>query len=185
MIDASPSRRNRKGAKVKLTNTIRDAFIRSVMDDTPSIDYAEQIRDAAMKAAVSKMPPKVASLWKDKELRQWVRLVGFSFDVVGGVSLPAPVGDFTDEKRAYKATIEAEISTLLAKAEGQRKERLELKNKIKGAAYGYTTRKALADAMPEFAKYLPADEAAANRSLPVVANVVADFVKAGWPKGKK
>ena len=52
-------------------------------------------------------------------------------------------------------------------------------------ALGASTRKGLADALPEFEKYLPADEPAAVRSLPVVANVVADFVKAGWPKGKQ
>jgi hypothetical protein len=170
---------------VKLTNTIRDAFVRRVMDDTPSVDYAEQIRDAAMKAAIAEMPPKIAAIWKDLELRQWLRVTGFSLDGVGGISLPAPVGDYTDEKREYKVRLERSLSEIAAKAEAQRKQRADLQDKIRRAAYGYTTRKALADAMPEFAKYLPADEAAANRSLPVVANVVADFVKAGWPKGKK
>ena len=39
--------------------------------------------------------------------------------------------------------------------------------------------------LPEFAHYLPAEDAPAGRSLPVVANLVTDFVKAGWPKDKK
>ena len=38
--------------------------------------------------------------------------------------------------------------------------------------------------LPEFEKYLPADEQKALRSVPVVANLVADFTKAGWPKDK-
>jgi hypothetical protein len=38
--------------------------------------------------------------------------------------------------------------------------------------------------LPEFEKYLPEDEAQAVRALPVVTNVVADFVKAGWPTKK-
>lgn len=43
--------------------------------------------------------------------------------------------------------------------------------------------KALRAAMPEFAKYLPEADKAPDRSLPVVANVVSEFTKAGWPKG--
>jgi len=42
----------------------------------------------------------------------------------------------------------------------------------------------LTDAIQEFENYLPEDEAKAARSLPVVTNVVADFVKAGWPTKK-
>ena len=46
---------------------------------------------------------------------------------------------------------------------------------------------ALAEALPQFAKYLPAEpvKGAAPRSVPVVIDVVEDFVKAGWPKGQK
>ena len=35
--------------------------------------------------------------------------------------------------------------------------------------------------LPEFAKYLP-KAVAKTDNLPAVANLVADFVKAGWPK---
>lgn len=37
--------------------------------------------------------------------------------------------------------------------------------------------------MPEAEKYLP-KEAKSSTNVPAVANVVADLVKAGWPKGK-
>ena len=61
-----------------------------------------------------------------------------------------------------------------------------LREKLHGCAYAVTTRKALVDLLPEFEKYLPADDASVCRTLPVVQNVVSDFVKAGWPKdGKK
>ena len=63
--------------------------------------------------------------------------------------------------------------------------RASLKSQLKSAAHSVTTRKALAALLPEFEKYLPADEAAACKTLPVVQNIVADFAKAGWPKGKK
>lgn len=170
---------------MKLTNALRNAFVRSVMDDTPSVDYAEQIREAALAAAVAEMPPKVAALWKDKATRDWVKITNISVDGCGGIYLPTSVDDRSAEKRAFSERICAAVAHLSAQAEAQRKARSDLRAKLYGAAYGFTTRKALAAAMPEFAKYLPADDAAANRSLPVVANVVADFVKAGWPKGKE
>ena len=52
------------------------------------------------------------------------------------------------------------------------------------AAMSCTTRKALANLLPEFEQYLPEDTPAAIRSLPAIANIVADFSKAGWPKDK-
>ena len=67
-----------------------------------------------------------------------------------------------------------------------RKKRLkDLRDKLTGAINACTTRKQAAEAIPEFEKYLPADEPKALRSLPALANVAADFVKAGWPKGQK
>ena len=44
---------------MRLTNTLREAFIRAVMDDVPSIDYAEQEQKVATAWAVSIMPPYV------------------------------------------------------------------------------------------------------------------------------
>ena len=58
----------------------------------------------------------------------------------------------------------------------------ELETKLMAAANSCTTRKALVELLPEFEKYLPADQAAACKTLPAVANIMADFVKAGWPK---
>jgi hypothetical protein len=99
---------------LKLTNYMRDAFVRAVMDDVP----------------------------------RWLE------------------------------TLEA----LVKKKDHDEELRADLHAKIKAVAYSVSTRKALADALPEFEKYLPADDAKAIRTLPVVANVVTDFMKAGWPK---
>jgi len=53
--------------------------------------------------------------------------------------------------------------------------------------YACTTTKQLRELLPEFDRYLPAEEEKTLRTLPVVQNIVADFVKAGWPakKGSK
>jgi hypothetical protein len=59
-----------------------------------------------------------------------------------------------------------------------------LRTKLSATADAVSTRKALIDLLPEFEKYLPADESKAVASLPAVANVLSDFVKAGWPKNQ-
>lgn len=165
---------------MKLTNTIRDAFIRAAMNDVPSVDYDEQIRAIAMADIVDQLPPKVRAIWNDASLRHWIKTDWNSY---GGVSLTHP--SFDRLETTLRDEARQKVDELKAAADDQARQRNELKRKLKGCAYSVTTRKALVALLPEFEKYLPADEPAALRTLPVVANVVADFVKAGWPKGGK
>jgi hypothetical protein len=163
---------------MKLTNTIRDAFVRAAMDDVPSIDYSEKIRAEAVKAAVEMLPLRAKAAWNDKDSRPFVHSFYRSIGNTG-VNLPG-----TGESKAVDKVREA--CAALVEAEGkQNEQRAALKSRLRAVAYSVSTRKALADALPEFEKYLPADEAAALRTVPVIANVVAEFVQAGWPKGKK
>ena len=167
---------------MKLTNYMRDAFATSVLNDTPHVDYSEQLRSAVEKAAVARLPAKVAALWKDPTLRDYVPRTTVYVDD-GSVTVPCREDqDRGVLFREFRDALMVDVGALVAEAKAQGDARRELYSKIRGVAQSYTTRKALAEALPEFAKYLPADAAAANRSLPVVANVVADFVKAGWPK---
>lgn len=165
---------------MKLTNYIRDAFITAAMQDVPKVDYDEQIRAEAVKVAVSMLPTKVQAAYKDKATRHYVSTMYLN---VGGVGLYVP--GLHDEGKTVEKKVREVASAMLESRKAQEEARHELSRKLRAVAYSVTTRKALADALPEFAKYLPADEAAACRQLPVVANVVAEFVKAGWPKGKK
>lgn len=168
---------------MKLTNTLRDAFIRAAMQDVPQIDYDAQIDKLFREAAIAALPAKVRALLKDKECE---RFVHFEYRSLTGLyrNQHVPCSRFRDDFK-LPTEVQAEIRALIDKSDAQGRHRNELERKLRGVAYGVTTRKALADALPEFTKYLPADEVAAARSLPVVANVVADFVKAGWPKGGK
>lgn len=165
---------------MKLTNTIRDAFVRAAMNDVPEIDFEEQYRKLMLDDAVAQLPPSVRKMWNDKATRDYVGTVNVG-NRYGGFHASVP------GLRDHKPTAGAQDkgATLYAQHEKQYAERRALESKVKNAAYAVSTRKALADMLPEFVKYLPADEAAANRSVPVVANLVADFVKAGWPKGGK
>ena len=161
---------------MRLTNTMRTAFVRAAMQDVPQVDYTEQIRSAAIDYAVAKMPPKIRAIWNDKELRGYIKI---EHNTVGGVAVAMP-GDYVTYEELYTA-----CKSVIAQHKAQRTERDNLTTKLTGVANSCATRKALADALPEFAKYLPPEETPINRSMPALANVVADFMKAGWPKGHK
>ena len=175
---------------MKLTNHMRDAFISAVMKDTPSVDLGaieEKVHKIATDDVLSRAPAQVKAMWADNNLKPWVATgcVGFSQRIHGAyfssVYVPAPTHN--DAELSQKAL--DKVKVLGAQRSEAEKNRYELRDMLRRAAYGCSTRKQLADALPEFEKYLPADEGKALRSLPVVANVVSEFVKAGWPKGGK
>lgn len=167
---------------MKLTNYIRDAFIASVLNDTPSVDYTEQARAAAVKDIVAQLPKKVRAVWEDKDLRDWVETTTvYLGNGLGSATVP---GLYGEKRPKLSEAGEKAVAALCELHSSQRSVREDLHNKLRSVAYACGTRKALAEALPEFEKYLPA-EAQTARSLPVVANVVASFVKAGWPKDKK
>jgi hypothetical protein len=166
---------------MRLTNTMRDAFVRAAMDDVPSVDYDEQIRSLAVKTAVAALPAKVQAVWKDADTKHHLETSYINFRHARvSLQIPGAVGD-----GSARTHVETVCAPLAEKAIEQTKARDELQRRLHAVAYSVSTRKALVDALPEFEKYLPADEPAAIKTLPVIANVVADFVKAGWPKGKK
>jgi len=170
---------------MKLTNTMRDAFIHAAMSDVPQVNYIEQIEKAAMEKAIELLPAKARALWQDKTARHLlqinhVRVVTSDHYVNHAVHVPGPQWDTEHGNQIRNACKE-----IAAKYIAQAESRKELDSKLRAVAYGCQTRKALADALPEFEKYLPADDAAGNRQLPVVTGVVTAFMQAGWPKGTK
>ena len=162
---------------MKLTQTLRDAFILAAMRDVPSIDYREQAQKLAQADLCAQMPPKVMAVYKDTELRTYLKCEYWhgtprrlpSLSLYGKGILQLTTQCMTGLGKIADAHVAQEDA------------RSSLESKLRAVAHSVTTRKMLAEALPEFAKYLPADEPAAVRSLPVVANVIADFKKAGWP----
>lgn len=161
---------------MRLTNMIRDAFIRAAMHDVPTVDYKEEIRQKVQADAIDKLPPKVRTVYNDKGLRHFINTASL---YVGGEYVNVPCGD----RYAPSPEFAGEMQKIQKLSDGQFERHNELRSKLRGCAYACSTRKALLDMLPEFEKYMPADEIAACRTLPVVANVVSDFVKAGWPNG--
>lgn len=168
---------------MRLTNTIRDAFIRAVMQDVPKVDHDETARKLVLDDSAAQLPPKIKALVRSAETAPFVRTTDYWTNMtdLGIYRAYAASGD----KYTPTADTLVKLKALNDAKREQEAARKALRSKLHAVAYGSTTRKNLADALPEFEKYLPADELAASRSLPVVANVVAEFVKAGWPKGGK
>lgn len=171
---------------MKLTNYMRDAFVSAAMSDVPKIDYDEAIRIAATKLHLDACPKAVRELWNNQDTRQYLETMTVRY---GSVSVRVP-GFYSYSEGKYIPDLTAEqkkpAQDLADKDTAQESERKALQSKLRAAVSACTTRKALAELLPEFEKYLPADNTAITRNLPAVANIMADFTKAGWPKaGKK
>lgn len=133
---------------MKLTNYMRDAFIRAAMGDVPKIDYAGQIDKAFRDAANALLPAKVKALLKDKDCECYVNFEFHSVKRMGSnKSVPAPRG-YGEFKLPAEAV--AAIDALIDKDKEQTASLNVLERKVRGVAYAVTTRKALADALPEF-----------------------------------
>ena len=170
---------------MRLTKYIRQAFVRAAMDDVPKIDYDAELRKVFDRIALEALPKEVAALLSNPIIepflhRDWVSTPS------GMSNLPAYTPRRSSDLFIAQTNPKgwAELKEALAQKEAQEKARHELRYKLEGCAASVNSRKQLADLLPEFEKYLPESEPAAIRTLPVVANVVSDFVKAGWPKGK-
>lgn len=163
---------------MKLTISDRDAFVHAVMKDVPQVDYEGQAKDMVRAECINKLPPKIKALWSDKDLRgfircdSYVRVDGF----IGSVAVP-PVEYTMSSSTAKK------VKALAEKHKTQRKSRDELRAKVKAMIDGCSTLKQAKDRLPEFSKYLPTERGSTGVvGLPIVANIVSDLTKAGWPK---
>ena len=151
------------------------------MNDVPRIDYDEQMRDLALKYYVERLPPAVRRVWDDKELRHHVALYEITL-IAWEVSIVAPSGDRASLKDLPEE-LKVQITPLIELRKAQDDHRDSLERKLKQVVAGCSTVNMLKRALPEFEKYLPSKDAASEHPL-AVANVVSDFMQAGWPAGK-
>ena len=56
----------------RMNDSIRSAFVRAVLDDTPKEDYAEQRRKLIQDWLLSVAPAAVLKVYKDHDLRQYL-----------------------------------------------------------------------------------------------------------------
>lgn len=171
---------------MRLTKLNRETFIKRAMQDVPKVDYDDQLRSELQKAVIAGCPREVQALYKvDPSYLRSATCYTFgpgiecrglltSYYDADGKGLVPIIGEAAFKK----------LKAINVKRIAQDKARNSLEETLEGAVTAYTTRKALAAALPEFEKYLPAEEVKGS-NLPALANVVTDFMAAGWPKGKE
>jgi hypothetical protein len=169
---------------MRLTNFLRDAFIRAAMADVPKINYEEKAQKLAREAVMAKFKEAFPMLDYDAACESgWFES--------GSLSLPYGINNIYMKATCGYGMLQADkklwpkLEALAEQKKEQDSKISTLESRLRGVAYACTTRKQLEEALPEFTSYLPAEEAKAAKTLPAVANVLSDFVKAGWPKQNK
>jgi hypothetical protein len=166
---------------MRLTNSDKKAFVHSVMGDVPKVDYDALANDLVMKQVVAKLPKQIRDIWGNTELRGFIKC-----DVHRALPSPLHYTCTPPADWSCDADTKSKLDELAKNKEVQRKTHNDLESKVSSVIAGCTTLKQAAERLPEFAKYLPEDRDGFNtKDLPVVSNVVADLVKAGWPKKTK
>lgn len=172
---------------MKLTDSIRHAVVLAAVRDLPFTDYREEARRFVEDIAVVHLPAAVQEVWRSKTLRKYLEAFGHHYSWPGETE--ELVYNVTHYHVGDKAPLNAEqrdvLVDLAEKGRAQAAVQNRLKSQLGTLLRGYSTAAAFAKAVPEFAKYLPAEPAKPDRTLPVVANVVTEFIKAGWPKGQE
>lgn len=166
---------------MRLTKTHREAFVRAALDDVPQIDYYQQVSDLVQDYLKSICPKEVLKVYENPKTQGYFgtkNLYVYKYTVRNFYLVP-------NDDYELPSEIRDKVSSLCSLSDVQYAQHIELRDKLRAAIAAFTTRKAAADALPEFEKYLPADESPINKSVPMVANLVADLTAAGWPKDKK
>lgn len=171
---------------MRITNTIREAFVASILQDTPQIDYDTQIREAATKwlkanvpADLQKVRNKYPEYFTDHD---WID--------VGDMTIAFPIlpngsrWNQATPKSVMSKQLSDHLKDMIEKRQEQTTKIKALSENLRLTAMAYNTVKQMKEALPELAKYLPNDEAKAAKNLPAVSNTIADLVAAGWPKDK-
>lgn len=163
---------------MKLTMSDRSAFVRAVMDDVPSEDYAAQARKLVQDYFVSILPPAVRAVYDDKELRHYLNgHEKYGFGVANGYYIGAAAEVRLPDE------LQAKLSDLGAIDSDQYQKRIALIAKLEAAIKACVTLKQAKERLPEFEKYLPADRGETGvKNLPAISNLVVDLTNAGWPK---
>lgn len=156
---------------MKLSKLTKEAIVRAIWNEVPEIDH--KARKVAIQAALVELfTPEVKALYKTQPgaLKvEYCNCLGYS-------------GSYEDRCVTVADLTEEQVNSVQEPYNEEDRARCDANSKLRDLVMGCSTRNQLVKLLPECEKYLPA-EAATDRSLPVVANVISDMTKLGWPKG--
>ena len=169
---------------MRLTETLRTAFVRAALQDVPNDVKAleAEAHKLVIQDSVDQLPKQLVFATADPKLSEYLNRQPHWFHGSPFHSLHVFCNGYGNYKMSDKTA--KKVAELSEKAKATRQTISDLQDKLERVAKSCSTRKQLAELLPEFEKYLPADTPAASRSVPAIANLVTDFTKAGWPKEK-
>jgi len=175
---------------MRMTDSIRQAFVLAVLQDTPQINYKEKRDKVIQDHLFAIAPPEVLKLYKDPKTRVYFTPdnVTYGDQYRWGVGKFWLVPDVDGGNTAYRIKDEEVLANLKAidtASDLQHTQRLELDTKLRGVIRGFNTVKQAKAALPEFEKYLPNEAEKTPQYVPAINDLVTDLVKAGWPDGGK
>lgn len=167
---------------MRLTKYDRQAFVKAVLDDTPQFDYENQAHKLVREFGITTYP---------EELRPFIKKYPDFFQA-NYVTMPSYIGnlyakihqDYTGsalEKHAPE--LWAQLVELAQLEKEQRVARNALEAKLEAVISSCSSLKIALERLPEFAKYLPQERGPSSLTNLPVANLVADLMALGWPKG--
>lgn len=174
---------------MKLTKTHKQAFVSAVMNDVPQHDFSADYETLIKADMLATAHPKVKAVLEDKETSH----ILFAYNSVAPACLqvgnsyfyPRTVGiSSVAAYHSYKPSDAAKAASgeLMRLAIEQHLAREKLRADVTSVIGSCTTLKQAHERLPEFTKYLP-EELEKSTMLPAIANLAADLMKAGWPKG--
>lgn len=155
---------------MKLTKMTKEAIVRAIWNEVPEIDHKAR-KEAIQKALVALFTPEVKAVYDlcpDALKIAWHNTIQYGTSYQERYVI---VANLTDEQQ--EAVLEPFVE--------EDRQRQQARGRLGALVMGCSTRNQLVKLLPECEKYLPA-KASTDRSLPVVANVIADMTKLGWPK---
>ena len=154
---------------MKIDKYTKQSIVRAIMADVPKPDKKKRLAD--LQVAIDKaMSPEVRKVYKTKPEALRTRHFGSLVSDFGVAALI--VGDVNEET----------LKAMTKPYETEDHARREAEYKLESVIATCNTLKQLNDRLPEFKKYFPTEAAPLPKSLPALANVVADLSKLGWPK---
>ena len=157
---------------MRLTNFHRSAIVAAALQDVPTVNYIEQLRTLINKKVLAFQKANKLDLVEPTRLiSSYIHLAGQSFSTTGM---------FSTEKNTILDS--PDVVALVTAHRDQQTRISALSSSLRSVLEGCTTVAQAKQMLPEFEKYFPSSTTALSRSVPVLANVLSDFVKAGWPK---
>ena len=169
---------------MRLNNSIKQAFVKSVLDDSALVDYTTQINDRVKKYFYDIAPADVKKVYDNPKTQKYISSnsvsMNYGSEYLGWFNAPLiPIDCVVTDMDLL-----AELAYLKKQENEQQRKRWDLETKLRGVIDSFTTVKTAREALPEFAKYLPEVDGSRCKTLPAIAGLVSDLQNIGWKPAK-